>query len=68
MKKKVFVWEDVLCDYGCGLAVAIASNVEEARALLEARWGRQDDFQKNEPLVLDPSTCESIEFSVGGGS
>ena len=30
---KLFVWEDVLCDYTCGVAFALAPDVETARRM-----------------------------------
>lgn len=36
-KLKLYVWEGVLQDYSCGLAVAMAYSVEEAKALLAAK-------------------------------
>lgn len=34
MKNKVYIWNNVLCDYTRGMAVAIASNKKEAIKLL----------------------------------
>lgn len=34
MTFKLFIWEDVLCDYTCGIAVAMAHDVDEAREVL----------------------------------
>ena len=40
---KLFVWREVLCDYTCGIAVAMAHNVPGARqVLLDAA----EDYEK----------------------
>jgi hypothetical protein len=42
MALKLFVWEDILCDYSCGIAVAMAHDVDEAREVL-LRTAREQD-------------------------
>ena len=32
---KIFIWEDVLCDYTCGMAVAYAETCEQALTLFD---------------------------------
>ena len=39
MAMKLYVWTDVLWDYGAGLAVALAPDVETARALVRKHRG-----------------------------
>jgi len=31
---KMYVWEDVLCDWSCGMIVAYAESVEQAREIV----------------------------------
>lgn len=61
---KLFVWEEVLCDYTCGIMFAVARNVAEARAqlLAEDSYIPAYDLEK-EPQVID-SPCA---FAVWGG-
>lgn len=39
---KLFVWNDVLYDYGPGLAVVLAENVSAARTLAKAQLAEQE--------------------------
>ena len=34
MGMKLYIWHDVLCDYTCGMIVAMTENVEQARAVV----------------------------------
>ena len=34
MSYKMYVWEDVLCDWSCGMIVAYAESVEQAREIV----------------------------------
>ena len=65
-KMKLFVWEGVLCDHTCGMMVALAHTVEEARAeLLALKPGVEDDINE-EPEVIEldkPFAC----YCYGGG-
>jgi len=36
---KIFIWEDILCDYTCGMVVAYARTLGEAFALIEEEEG-----------------------------
>lgn len=67
---KLYVWHGILCDYTCGVAFALASSVEEARALIIAsapeQW-RKDRLAKEiaeEPAVYDAPMGDYVE---GGG-
>lgn len=65
MPLKLFVWENAFCDYTCGLAVALAENVEEARDLIEAAFEfRHDDLEK-EPKVYELD--RAVGFAAYGG-
>ena len=61
---KLFVWTEVLTDYSHGMMVALAHDVEEARALLleEVNYLPADDLAR-EPLVVE----EPSAFIVWGG-
>ena len=40
---KMYVWEDVLCDYSCGVMFALAHNVDEARREVLKSFGCSED-------------------------
>ena len=64
-KLRLFVWEDVLCDYTCGVMFALAENVEQARKkILE-----HEDIYSNPPELLDEPKVydEPVGFAVWGG-
>lgn len=65
-KLKLFVWEDVLCDYTSGMMVAIAGSVEEARATLK----KECSYIPDDDLEEEPTVCEldhPVAFVVWGG-
>jgi len=63
---KLFVWENVLCDYTCGLAVVFAEDETQARELMIEYF---PDYVINE---LPFAKCRVVEqpdaFYVYGGS
>lgn len=69
---KLYVWEEVLCGYGCGMAFTLAHNTNEARRLIRKRliadgWTkyRNDylkDFEKEPRIVYKPEV-----FYIPGG-
>lgn len=63
---KLYVWENVLTDYTSGMMVAVASNVDEARARLleECSYIPDEDLTK-EPQVFD--LLRSVAFVCWGG-
>jgi hypothetical protein len=62
-KLKLYVWEDVLCDYTTGVAFALAGSPEEARELIFKKLGYKD-----EDLCISPRCVEKEEgFYVYGG-
>jgi len=66
MNLKLYVWEDVLCDYTCGVMFALASSVEEAREVILSN-GNYDSVR--EDLKKEPQVFESlVGFAVWGGS
>lgn len=64
---KLYVWENVFSDYTHGLAVVLASSVEEARVLLKSQklfdW-EEDEIDANEPVVYEDKVAV---FVRGGG-
>ena len=39
-KLKIYIWRDVLCDYTCGKAMAVAYDVDEARRIVYNEYTR----------------------------
>lgn len=63
---KLFVWEDVLCDYSSGIMFALAHDVDEARKVIIEK-NRSSSSVKID-LVADPVVITSPEgFAVWGG-
>lgn len=61
---KVYVWDKFNPDYSCGLAVAIAPNVETAQRMIIEKmghnpleWGECKEFDLDDPVA----------FAVAGG-
>lgn len=46
---KLYVWENVLCDYSCGVMFALAHDVDEARreVIKSFRCSDRDDFEQS---------------------
>lgn len=66
MKKtlKLYVWEGVLCDWSCGVAVALAYDVGHARRLIKAQIPYEtNEFDRDPQIYTNPTavTCN------GGG-
>lgn len=49
---KLYVWKDVLCDWTCGLIVALAPDLETALKLIDEDWVRRE-MGANFPEVVD---------------
>ena len=69
MKKeplKLYVWEGVLCDYTCGMAVVLAHNLDEVKLII----GRDfpDYVVEQLPLGQCQRVTEPKGFYVYGGS
>jgi hypothetical protein len=63
---KLFVWEDVLCDYTCGQMVALATTIEEARKILLQKCSYIPEKELNkQPKEYDLSS--SVGFVIWGG-
>jgi hypothetical protein len=75
---KLYVWENVLCDYTCGMIICIAEDLESAR---KAWYKEFEEWMKmpitrqyamevqSEPIVYDLNVpCDAIcHFVTGGG-
>ena len=62
---KLFVWEDVLCDYTCGMVCILAHNLGEALELARKKYEQYylDDFAGKKPKII----TEPEAFAVYGG-
>jgi hypothetical protein len=68
---KMFVWEDIFCDYTSGMACALAHDVEEARWLITNEIGADEipgDLLGNPRIVTKPSgfSCRFGSSFFGG--
>lgn len=66
-KFKLFVWQDVFCDWTSGLAFAIAQDAEEARRVITAQMGYKEvpgDLAKP-PEVFE--LTGPVGFGIWGG-
>ena len=62
----IYIWEGVLCDYSCGIAVAIAETEEEAIALFESVHVRRE-LEAEEPVVIPADTRNTHSYFCWGG-
>ena len=61
---KLYVWENVLCDYTNGIMFAYAKNIDEARKLIGEKMGHECV-----DLELEPRKIQDNEgFYIYGGS
>jgi hypothetical protein len=71
---KLYVWEDVLCSYTCGIAFALAGSLEEAKNLVanhyNANFGWKGDeykipnfLEEDDPKIFDAP----VGYTVWGG-
>jgi hypothetical protein len=61
---KLYVWEGVLCDYTCGLACVLAHDLEEAGALVVAKY---PEWANQLPLAKVRVVNAPEAFAVHGG-
>ncbi len=68
--KKLFVWEGVLMDHYGGIAFALAENVEDARALIFAKFEKEEGYLSDivkDDLKKDPLTfTKKVGFYIWG--
>jgi len=61
---KLFLWEDVLCDYTCGVIFALAETLDEAKELVNKESDYNVDWaMKKEPRIIE----NKFGFSLWGG-
>ena len=70
MKKlKLFVWENVLCDWTCGHIVVFASSVQNAREVVRATIDGCDHHSLLEVFTKDPIIYDdAVAIPCWGGS
>jgi len=69
---KLYIWEGVLCDYYCGMIVALAHSIEEARKIVK----KTDpyikyylkDLDKNPRIIYLTKNTRPVAFTVYGHS
>lgn len=67
---KLYIWENVLCGYGSGIAFTLAHNTNEARRLIRKKliadgWTEEtcnEDFRKKPEIIYEPKA-----FYIPGG-
>ncbi len=65
---KLYVWEGVLCAYYCGMAVAVAHDVEEARETI-FKYDHSvsaGDLNKNPRIIYLTKTTKPVAFTIHG--
>jgi hypothetical protein len=68
---KLFIWENVLCDYACGIMFALAETVDDARKQLLAILEQTGEPVPTEDLDKEPQVVditEPVARIVWGGS
>jgi len=64
-KLKLYVWEDVLCDYTCGMICVLALSLEQAFSLIKEKY---DEYYLDDLASVEPKVIEEPEaFAVYGG-
>lgn len=68
MNMKLYVWEDVLCEWACGMAFAIAESKKQAIETL-GKEGQYiaDELNSIEPKVFKLDRKTPISFYIHGG-
>ena len=64
-KMQLYVWDHVLCDYTCGIAVAVARTESEAR---ETLLKSTTDAWEREALAADVSGAPAEILDVPAGA
>lgn len=65
---KLYVWENVLCDWTCGIAFALAPNKEEAIKAIEAEYSFSiPELRTEKPKVIDTNRKTPVAFTCSGG-
>ena len=58
---KLYIWRNVLCDWTCGIAFAVAKTAEEARAVIVTETHGSYEELEN----LDLAAAEVHDFPYG---
>jgi len=63
---KLYIWQEVFCDYTCGIAFALAHNVEEARHLIiiESVQDTLNNWMEREGNTLGNGKIVTIEWAL----
>lgn len=68
---KIFIWENVLCDYNCGMAVAYAESLEEALEGFESLQGNYSVVKSlgkpTKVIDVEKDKRAFVAFVYGGG-
>jgi hypothetical protein len=69
---KIYVWDDFGCDYTCGIAVCIASSLEEAFEIIEKQLEEDENsFMLSSVYFGKPTRILDVEpslfYATGGG-
>lgn len=67
---KLYVWDDVFCDWTCGMAFAVASSKEEAiKIIANGQAPYREELQAIEPSVykVEGRKTPIGFYSAGGG-
>lgn len=59
---KLYVWENVLCDYWAGVAFALAHSPDEAKRLIIENGVGEDHW---DGLQLDGQSCDEYDEPAG---
>jgi hypothetical protein len=65
-KLKIYVWDNVLCDYTPGMIVVIASSLEKAKAIAKERHPSETDIESDQPSIQDIKEGYVAECYGGG--
>ena len=67
---KLYIWRDVLCDYTCGIIVAMAHNIEDARSVVISSGLDEWNHTRVVRAIEDDPEVHSNPYGtyvVGGG-
>lgn len=53
---KLYIWNDVLCDYTCGVLFALAENVDEARELIFNKYIKDHGYKDDGNVIENMRT------------
>lgn len=67
---KLFVWTEVLCNYTCGMVVALAPDLETALPLIEDAIGYPAELPSSRLTVIDLASVmvEPQAWATHGGA